>query len=135
MVGTCCRGSLLETGSQGPVATAPDLTVKTEVQDRIAKSLLLQYVLGFWGPFKPRLHALQASENKHGSAKHILRQCRSLSSAVISRNFLNCAMCNAGISRNFVRCASLITNAVFSKKFVRCTLKGAVISSNCAQCP
>ena len=41
--------------------TAPDLTVKTEVKDGIAKSLLSQHVLGFWGPL------------------HILRQCRSLS--------------------------------------------------------
>ena len=54
VVGTCCRGSLLETGSQHPVATQlrtpPDLTAKTEVTDRIAKksedfSLLVAFLL------------------------------------------------------------------------------------------
>ena len=48
VVGTCCRGSLLETGSQDLAAT-----VKTEVKDRIAKRLLSQYVSGFWDLFTP----------------------------------------------------------------------------------
>ena len=44
----------LETGSQDPVATrGPDLTVRIGVKDRISKLLSSQYVLGFWGPFKP----------------------------------------------------------------------------------
>ena len=69
--------------SRGPVGdriarscrhTGPDLTIKTEVmKDRIAKLLLSQYVLGFWGPFKPWLHALKSSENSHRIAKQFLR--------------------------------------------------------------
>ena len=38
--------------------TGPDLTIRIGVKDRIAKLLLSQYVLGFWGPFKPWLYAL-----------------------------------------------------------------------------
>ena len=35
--------------------TVPDQTVKAEVKDRNAKELLSQYVLSFWGPFKPMI--------------------------------------------------------------------------------
>ena len=59
--------------------TAPDLTVNTEVKDRIAKSLLSQHVLGFRGPFKPWMYELKSSKNKHRIAKQILRQCCCLS--------------------------------------------------------
>ena len=42
----------------------PDLTIRVGVEDRIAKLLLPQYVLGFWGPFKPRLYALKSSKRQ-----------------------------------------------------------------------
>ena len=51
--------------------TAPDLTARIGVKDRIAKSSLSQYVLGFWGPSKPRLHALKSSKQQHRDRKTI----------------------------------------------------------------
>ena len=50
VVGKCCRH------------TGPDLTIRIGVKDRIAELLLSQYVLGFWGPFKPRLDALNQAK-------------------------------------------------------------------------
>ena len=45
-------------------------------KDRITKLLLSQYVLGFWGSFKPRLYALKSSKNSHRIAKQVLRHYR-----------------------------------------------------------
>ena len=59
IVGTCCRGNIL---LQSCRHTVPDITVKTEVKDRIAKNLLSQHVLGFLDPFKPALK--QAQDHK-----------------------------------------------------------------------
>ena len=47
--------------------TVPDLTIQTELKDTIAKSLLSQYVLGFWGPFKQWLNAMKSSKASTGS--------------------------------------------------------------------
>ena len=77
--------------------TAPDLTVMTEVKERIAKSLLSQYVLGFWGPFKPGIKQKQAQESDR-MAKHILRQCRSLSQRSCDKcqlDFMQISLSNA----------------------------------------
>ena len=41
--------------------------------------LLSQYVLGFWGPFKPWLYALRSSKTSHRIAKQFLRHHRFLS--------------------------------------------------------
>ena len=49
--------------------TGPDLTIKTrgERQDRQTAVLLSQYVLGFWGPFKPWLYAWNQARTATGS--------------------------------------------------------------------
>ena len=51
--------------------TGPDLTVRMGVKDRIARLLLLQYVLGIWGPFKPWLCALKSSKKQPQDRKAI----------------------------------------------------------------
>ena len=53
VVGKCCCGALLETGARSCRHRGPDLTIRIGVKDRISKLLLAQYVLGFWGLFKP----------------------------------------------------------------------------------
>ena len=72
VVGKCCRGALLETGSQDSVATwVPRIGVKDGL-----KAAIIAICLGFWGPFKPCFYALKSSNKSHRIAKQFLRHYR-----------------------------------------------------------
>ena len=51
--------------------TGPDLTVKTEGERKDRKTLLSQYVLGFWGPFQTMIVCNEIKQKQPQNRKTI----------------------------------------------------------------
>ena len=59
--------------------TGPNLTIRIGVKDRIARLLLSQYVLDFWGLFPAMIECPEIKRNNYRIAKQFLRHYRFLS--------------------------------------------------------